>query len=44
MYYSEAIISKMASDKILVRKLTDALSGVKEQVIEQATKRCICES
>ncbi|MGL6020466.1 MAG: hypothetical protein ACRC0C_17710 [Gibbsiella quercinecans] len=38
MYYSEAIISKMASDKILVRKLTDALSGVKEQVIEQASR------
>ncbi|ATA22107.1 hypothetical protein EDC48_110111 [Gibbsiella quercinecans] len=38
MYYSEAIISKMASDKILAGKLADALSGVKEQVIEQASR------
>lgn len=36
MYYSDAIISKMTSDKILARKLEHALSGVREQVIEQA--------
>ncbi|MDF7680378.1 hypothetical protein PT300_07160 [Enterobacteriaceae bacterium ESL0689] len=38
MYYSDAIISKMASDKILARKLENALSGVKEQLIEQAAR------
>ena len=38
MYYSEAIMSKMASDKILALKLESALSGVKQQVIEQASR------
>lgn len=38
MYYSEAIMSKMASDKILSLKLESALSGVKEQVFEQANR------
>lgn len=36
MYYSDAIITKIASDKVLTRKLENALSGVKEQVVEQA--------
>lgn len=38
MYYSEGIMSKMASDKILALKLESALTGVKEQVIEQASR------
>lgn len=38
MYYSEDIMSKMASDKILALKLESALSGVKQQVIEQASR------
>ncbi len=38
MYHSDAIVSKMASDKILARKLEDALSGVKDQVLEQVSK------
>ncbi|WP_025903155.1 hypothetical protein [Tatumella sp. UCD-D_suzukii] len=36
MYYSDAIITKMATDKIIARKLENALSGVKEKLIEQA--------
>lgn len=38
MYYSDAIISKMASDKILAKKLEHAIFGVKEQLIEQASR------
>lgn len=38
MYYSEAIMSKMASNKILSLKLESALSSVKQQVIEQANR------
>lgn len=38
MYYSNALIKKMASDKILAIKLEKALSGVKEQVTEQAER------
>ncbi len=36
MYHSDAIVSKMTSDKVLARKLEDALSGVKDQVLEHA--------
>lgn len=35
MYYSNAILTKMASDKILARKLEDAISGVKDQATDQ---------
>lgn len=38
MYYSDAIVSKMASDKALARRLENALSGVHDQVIEQASR------
>lgn len=38
MYYCDAIVSKMASDKALARRLENALSGVHDQVIEQASR------
>lgn len=38
MYYSDAILSKLSSDKILARKLEEAFSGVKENVIKQAER------
>ena len=38
MYYSDAIVSKMASDKALARRLENAISGVQNQVIDQAAR------
>ena len=38
MYYSDAIIDKMASDKDLAMRLDSAVSGVKNQIFEQASR------
>lgn len=38
MYYSNAIIDKIASDKNLAMKLDSAVSGVKNQIVEQASR------
>jgi hypothetical protein len=38
MYYSDAIIAKMASDKDLAMRLDSAVSGVKNQIFEQASR------
>lgn len=36
MYHSDFIINKLANDEILAKKLDAAVTGVKEQILDQS--------